>query len=353
MTSRERVLTALRHEKPDRVPLMELWIDPKVVQALLPGGTSNDVAVELGMDVVTVATMVYRDDEVEWVDREQGLFRDKWGALQTKTAEAIPIPTRPSVIDSEADLAAYTPPDPRDSPILPEIRALREKHPDKAVAVVGEGGWATAVWIRSGLENVFLDMALRPDFLRGVLQIGIDYYAELFRLALAAGADTILMGDDYAGKTGTMMSPKQFEELILPGDAAVVDAIKKAGGTCIKHSDGDLWSILDRIVGTGIDMLGPLEPNCGMDLAAVWERYEGKVSVMGNVDVDLLSRGSREDVIAVTKDLLARASVNGGHIMSSGNSISSSVSPDNFVAMVETTREFGTYPIDLDALRRT
>ena len=349
MNSRERVITALQHGKPDRVPLMELWIDPRVVQALLPGGTSNRLAVELDMDVVTVPTMVYEDNEVQWIDREQGLFRDKWGALQTKTAEAVPIPTNPSVIESEADLAAYKPPDPRDSPVLAKVRALREQHPDKAVAVVGEGGWATAVWIRSGLENVFLDMALRPDFLKGVMQIGVDYHTELFELALEAGADIILMGDDYAGKTGTMMSPKQYEEQILPGDAAVVAAIKKAGGYCIKHSDGDLWSILDRIVGTGVDMLGPLEPNCGMDLAAVWDRYDGEVSVMGNVDVDLLSRGSREDVIEVTKDLLARASVNGGHIMSSGNSISSSVDPDNFVAMVKTTKQLGTYPIDLGA----
>jgi len=350
MTSRERMIAALQHKKPDRTPVMELWVDPKVVEAILPGRDWNDVVEHLGMDAVTVPTMVYEDHEVEWVDRENGLFRDKWGALQTRTAEAVPVPTSPSIIETEADLAAYKPPDPAASPVLAKVRDLRERFPDKAVAVIGEGGWAAAVWIRSGLENVFMDMMLRPDFIQAVMGIGVDYYSELYRLAIEAGADIVLLGDDYAGKTGPMMSPAQLDEMVLPNDAAVVAAIKKAGGYCIKHSDGNLWPILDAIVATGPDALGPLEPNVGMDLAEVWEKYEGKVSVMGNVDVDLLSRGAKDEVVAVTKDLLARVSVNGGHIMSSGNSISSSVDPENFVAMVETTRQFGTYPIDVAKL---
>jgi len=350
MTSRERVIAVMEGRLPDRVPLMELWVDPKVVNAIVPGGTSNDVVEKLGLDVVTVPTMVYEEDEVEWVDRERGLFLDKWGAMLTHTEEAVPVPTSPSIIETAADLAAYQPPDPAKSPVIEKVRALRERYPDKALAVIGEAGWASAVWIRSGLENLFMDLMLRPDFARAVMQIGVDYYSELSQLAIAAGADIVLLGDDYAGKTGTMMSPAQYEELILPTDAAVVAAIKAAGGYCIKHSDGDLWAILDLLVGTGIDMLGPLEPNAGMDLARVRERYEGRVAVMGNVDVDLLSRGTRDDVIAVTRQLLAEVSINGGHIMASGNSISSAVNPDNFMAMVETTQELGTYPIQLDKL---
>ena len=335
----------LEHGKPDRVPLMELWVDPKVVEAITPGETWNDLAVHLDMDVVTVPTMVYEEDEVEWIDREAGLFRDKWGALQTRTEEAVPVPTAPSIFETDEDVASYTPPDPRESPVIDKVRELRRQHPDKAVAVIGEAGWAAAVWMRSGLQNVFMDLMLRPDFLKAIMQIGVDYYSELYRLAIDAGADIVLLGDDYAGKTGPMMSPQQYEEIILPTDAAVTSAIKDAGGYCIKHSDGDLWKLLDMIVGTGVDALGPLEPNAGMDLAEVWETYNGQVSVMGNVDVDLLSRGTKEEVIAVTRDLIRRVSVNGGHIMSSGNSITSSVNPGNFIAMVETTKEFGTYPI--------
>ena len=354
MNSRERMLTVLRHELPDRVPLMELWIDPVVVHAILPGASSNELAAHLGMDVVTVPTMIYADSEIEWVDRDQGLFRDKWGALQALTHDAVPVPAKPPRIETDKDLAGYIPPDPRQSPVVGEVRALKQLFPagEKAIAVVGESGWAPAVYLRGGLENLLMDLALRPGFAKELMRIGMAYYTELYRLAIAAGADIVLLGDDYADKRSTMMSPAHFEDVVLPGDAAVVAAIKDAGGYCIKHTDGNITGIMDMLVGTGLDALGPLEPVPGMELAKIAKRYDGRLTVMGNVDVDLLSRGSAAEVVAETKRLLAQVSANSPHIMSSGNSIASSVSPDNFVAMVNTTLEFGNYPIDVARLQQ-
>jgi uroporphyrinogen decarboxylase len=142
------------------------------------------------------------------------------------------------------------------------------------------------------------------------------------------------------------MSPAQFEDIILPCDAAVVAAVKGAGGYCIKHIDGDVRKIMDQLVGTGLDCLGPLEPVPGMELDRILARYPGRICVMGNVSVDLLSSGTREQVIDETQRLLATVSARGPHIMSSGNTIASSVKPENFLAMVETTKRYGTYPID-------
>lgn len=124
----------------------------------------------------------------------------------------------------------------------------------------------------------------------------VEYNRELHRLAIAEGADLIVLGDDYAHKTGTIMSPAHFREFVLPGLAEVVQNIKSHGAYCVKHTDGNIWAILDDIVNTGIDGLGPLEPG-------------------------------------------------GGHILSSGNSITSAVQPENFRAMVETAHEHGRYPI--------
>jgi uroporphyrinogen decarboxylase len=237
--------------------------------------------------------------------------------------------------------------------VLDKVRAFRKKYPrgEKAIVIIGESGWAPGVFLRGGLENILMDLAVRPEFVKDLLKIGVEYYGELYRLAIPLGADVVLLGDDYASKTGTMMSPAQWHEVILPADAQTVSAIKKAGGYCIKHTDGDIRKIMDGLVGTGLDCLGPLEPLPGMELDAVLERYPGKISVMGNVDVDLLSRGSVEDVVKATKRLLATVSVHGGHIMSSGNSISSSVNPENFLALVRTTQELGAYPINVSKPR--
>lgn len=348
MNSRERVIAALRHQKPDRVPLMELWIDAKIVQTLLPGGSWNDLIEHLGLDVVTVPTMVYGSEEIEWVDKSAGLFRDKWGALQRLTEEAVPVPANPPRIETENDLVEYRAPDPARSPVISKISALKKKYPDgeKAIAVIGESGWAPGVFLRGGLENILLDLALRPGFVANLMEIGANYYCELYRLAIAAGADVILLGDDYASKTGPMMSPAQFNEIILPADRKVVEAIKNSGAYCIKHTDGDIRKIMDALVATGLDCLGPLEPLPGMELQSVLKRYPGKISVMGNIDVDLLSRGAMNEVVQATKRCLVTVSPDGAHILSSGNSISSSVKPENFLAMINTAKKFGRYPIN-------
>ena len=147
MTSLERVLTVLRHGTADRVPLGELWIDPKVVEAIAPGATANDLVEQLDMDMVVAHTMIYEPHEVEWVDAEKKVFRDKWGALQTLTQDAIPIPTKPARIETPEELAAYTPPDPAESPVLDKLRALKARYPngEKVVTLVAESGWAPAL----------------------------------------------------------------------------------------------------------------------------------------------------------------------------------------------------------------
>ncbi len=352
MNSRQRIAAVLEHRLPDRVPLAELWIDPAVARAICPGEEAERLAEQIGLDVVSVLTMVYEDHEVEWVDRRKRIFRDKWGALQIGRRDGIPVPAKPPRIETPADLVSYRPPDPADSPVLEKIRRLKQRYPngEKAICCVGESGWAPAVFLRGGLENLLLDFGLRPDFVRDLMKIGTEYYCALLPLAVRAGADVVLLGDDYSDKNGPMMSPRQFDELILPCDAAVVAAVKSAGAYCVKHTDGDIRKIMDQLVGTGIDGLGPLEPVPGMELAPILQRYPGKIAVMGNVSIDLLSRGSVDDVIRQTKRLLATVSANGPHIMSSANTITASVKPENYLALVHTTQEFGRYPIDTERL---
>jgi uroporphyrinogen decarboxylase len=169
---------------------------------------------------------------------------------------------------------------------------------------------------------------------------------ELYRKLIDEGVEIVLLGDDYAGKTGPFMSPAHFERFILPGLKTVVQEVKRKGAYCIKHTDGNIWKIVDMIISTGIDMLGPLE-SAYMALDEVRSHAHGLVGVMGNIDVDLLSRGTVEDVVHTTKELIRNVSPPGGHILSSGNSISSSVTGENFMAMIDTVKQHGSYPISI------
>jgi uroporphyrinogen decarboxylase len=85
-----------------------------------------------------------------------------------------------------------------------------------------------------------------------------------------------------------------------------------------------------------------------MDLALIKKNYGDKVLLMGNVDCGhVLHLGTREDVIADTKRVIREASPGGGHILSSSNTIHSSVPYANYMQMLETARKYGKYPIEI------
>jgi uroporphyrinogen decarboxylase len=347
MTSRERVLRTLKGELPDRVPLMELFIDQKVIDSIFKGMCYEDFIEYVDMDVVTCLTMADEPEDVLWVDRSRGIWRDKWGALQEVTAEVISVPATPPRIESESDLQHYEPPDPSQAVVLKYAKKLADRFKgNKAIAVVGEAAFAPSQNLRAGLDSLMMDYILQPRLVSKLSKIAVDYHVELYRKLIDEGVEIVLLGDDYAGKTGPFMSPAHFERFILPGLKTVVQEVKRKGAYCIKHTDGNIWKIVDMIISTGIDMLGPLE-SAYMALDEVRSHAHGLVGVMGNIDVDLLSRGTVEDVVHTTKELIRNVSPPGGHILSSGNSISSSVTGENFMAMIDTVKQHGSYPISI------
>lgn len=348
MNSRERIFSVLNNQIPDRVPVMEIFIDPKVVQSICPGISYEDFFDYADLDVVTCLTMADEPENINWVDKNKMLLRDKWGALQQLTDEVLPVPIEPARIQTDIDLASYQPPDPNKSPVFKCVRKLvRHYKGKKAIAVIGEAALAPAEYLRAGLSNLMMDFATRPKFVKKIMQIGADYHIELYRkLIKDEGVEIVVLGDDYAYKSGPFMSPKHFEQFIQPALKNVVKAIKDAGGYVIKHSDGNIWKIIDMIASTDVDMVGPLEP-AYMDLKEVRMHFDKKIGVLGNVDIDLLSRGTVEQVTNAVKKIIQNVSPLGGHIISSGNSISSSVKGENFMTMIETVKKLGKYPINV------
>ena len=165
--------------------------------------------------------------------------------------------------------------------------------------------------------------------------------------AIDEGADIVLTGDDYAYRTAPIMSPDNFRDFVLPYLQEMVDIAKRRGVPFIKHTDGNLWSIIDMIIDTGIDALDPIEPIAGMDIGLVKEKYGDRIAIIGNIDcTELLTHGSEDDVMEAVKETIAKAGVGGGYILASSNSIHPGVEPKNYKAMVKAARAYGKYPLE-------
>ena len=197
-----------------------------------------------------------------------------------------------------------------------------------------------------GMENMLIALIEDPKSADAVLDLVVDVNEQICRNAVRAGADIITLGDDYAMNTAPLFSPECFQRHILPRLQRVIDAIHDEGGLVIKHSDGNLWPILDAIVETGAEGLNPIEPSAGMDIIRVKDEYGNRVCLIGNIDCgDLLCHGSIEEVEQAVRACIGTAAPGGGFMLSSSNSIHSSVKPENYVAMVRTGQDFGRYPL--------
>lgn len=342
MTGYERMMTALSRREPDMVPVWELIINRPVIEALFGDISYFDFVERMDLDGVTV----FEDNlAVKWFDSQT--YQDEWGIIWRIEPET-GIPYRiDGPIKSEKDLDNYTPPDPDADHRLKTLEeAVRRFKGEKAIVFLGHDAFEFSHYLY-GMENLLVAYITNPEFVHRLARVVIDYKKRVMERAIEMGADIVMTGDDYADRRGPIMSPDHFREFVLPYLKEMVDLAKSKGVPFIKHTDGNIWPIIDMIVDTGIDGLDPLEPIAGMDIGRVKELYGDRIAVVGNVDCgELLSRGTVEEVVEAVKETIAKASPGGGHILASSNSIHPAVKPENYKAMVEAAREFGRYPID-------
>lgn len=346
MTSRERIFAALERKEPDTVPIHEMIISPNVMEGMLPGCSYLDFVERFQIDTAG-PNRSYDLTGMALIDEEKQLFRDRWGVIRAVGSEMIPYPVE-GPIKTEEDLRNYQAPDPAvDGSLLLLKEAAKRFKGDKAICWVGRDAFITPTYLR-GMDNLLMDFVLNPRFAAGVIDLCLDHALRLNEMAIKAGAEVVVLADDYAWRNGPFMSPEHFRQFVLPGLRKCVKSVKDNGAYCIKHTDGNLWSILDMIVGTGIDGINPLEPIAYMDIGEVKAKYGDRVAVVGNIDCGhVLSEASVEEVKAAVKECISEAAPGGGHIISSSNSIHSSVKPENYAVMLEATREYGRYPIEV------
>jgi len=343
MTSLQRVIAALERRVPDRVPYFECVIDERVMQAIRPGCTYFEFNDWIEMDNVGFNRSSWRRDNVEIIDEKRGLFRDKWGVIRAFGPESTPAPVEGPIKDPD-DLKRYQPPDPNAPDVIEGLPELAARYKGKkAISVICRDAFFNPAFLR-GTTQFLMDMIDRPKFVHELIEVTLSYDIPAMVRMVKAGADVVVFGDDYADKNSTLMSPKHFKEFILPGLKRCVDAAHEAGAYVIKHTDGNIMGILDMILQTGIDGLNPLEPVAGMDIGLLKEKYGDRVCLVGNIDCGyLLSQAPVEEVRQVTRETIQKAKPGGGFILSSSNSIHSSVKPKNFLAMLETWRQYRDY----------
>lgn len=343
MNSYERVMTALRRRQPDRVPVVEFVIDPKVMAQAVPN--AKDVADgmdKLGMDAVSCGVTFAKVE-----DCDDGTWIDEWGVRYKSGPEVVAHPIAGPIATAE-DFKTYQPPDPNAPGRLGELPDLVERYKGRrAILFHQRAAFMWAAYLR-GIDQLLMDLLIEPDFAKDLMDMVLEVNLGIARNAIAAGADVIVLGDDYAHNGGPMMSPEIFRTMILPRLTKMVETIHDAGALCVKHSDGNLYPLLGDLVSCSCNALNPIEPVAGMTLAETKRRVGDTVALMGNIDcAHLLPYGTPEEVRQAVRQAISDAASGGGFLLSSSNSVHSSCKAENLIAMVQAVHEFGQYPINV------
>jgi uroporphyrinogen decarboxylase len=338
MTSEERVLCVLQRGQPDRVPHFEWLVDRRVREALCPGAKDhNDFAVQIGQDAV-IADPIFKKERVS-----TNRWLSEWGYVSQDTAEEHGIEVE-SPIKTLADFERFTPPNPHESWRFTAVEeAVRDYGGKKAVIVHLNDVFSLPRYLM-GMQDLLMAIVAEPELVKALVEMSVNINLELAKEVAVRGAKIIYTGDDYAYNKGPLMSPKHFREFLYPGLCRVMQGYKELGLYVIKHTDGNLWRILDMIIDSGIDCLDPIDPQAGMDLGEVKAKYGDRVALKGNVDcAQLMTFGTPDEVVEATKEALRKGMPGGGFILSSSNSIHSTVKPENYAAMLQTLHECGRY----------
>jgi uroporphyrinogen decarboxylase len=268
---RRRVAAALARERSDRVPLGELHVDDRLLAGLvgLAGTDRLDAATRFGV-----------------LDR---LHLDAIGAYPL-LANGAPLLGAHLALERAGEPVCHLGvklglPDPVGLDWSP-VRQASDASPFFVVSVVpgpfGELAYAT------GIERFLLLAWREPDRARRLAEEMVDYGLELARLAVAAGAEGFVVGEDIAWDGGLLLRASTYRQLFLPALKREVDGLHRLGGPVVLHSDGDLRGLIGDLAATGIDGLHGCVPSFGLDLRSLDEQSGRRLSFWGNLGLDSL-----------------------------------------------------------------
>ena len=378
LSSRDRVLCALNHEEPDRVPI---FFGASGATTMLAAAYDRFKAY-LGLRSETEVwwrgmQYAYLDEEVmqrfgsdgrlllagpvpSTLERDlpDGSFFDSWGIHWRREPDCAyyEIAENPLAHTRIEDLASYPWPDLGHPSRFVGLKEQARKIQQAGYAVVGLSSISPFEYsyILRGVERWFMDLGGDPDFATALLhQVAEVQKAGAVRLLEEAGEyiDVVVMGDDLGSQNGPLISPAMYRKLIKPLHAELIETVKaRTHAKVFYHSDGGVYPFLNDLVEIGVDLLNPVQVSArGMgDTARLKKEFGSRLSFCGAIDTqEVLPHGTPADVRHEVRRRIQDLAPGGGYILAAVHCLQPDVPPENVIAMLEEAQIAGRYPLAL------
>jgi len=399
MTPRERVLAAIRHQEPDRVPIdlgatavsgimavcykklkTYLGIDEGHTRVYEPmqqlALVEKPILDRFHVDVVGVTSRIHAESEAwkPWVlsdgseatislgfnaesDGAGGyVLKDSKGNIRMRSPESCPYfePSYFPLADMKtvSELDDFNPrliSDQYLDSLHDNARFLYE-NTDYAIIDSFGGNMLEAGQFLRGWEQFMMDMAADPDFTHALLdKLTESYLANLKRYLEAVGdfIQVVQMGDDLGTQTNTQLSPAMYQEYIKPRHEAVYQFVRKHSNVAVfLHSCGSIYKLIPDLIEEGVQILNPVQISAAdMEPKRLKEEFGDKLSFWGGgCDTQImLPTATPEAIREHVRQQMEIFKPGGGFIFNQVHNIQFDVPPENVVAMLDAAYEFGIY----------
>ncbi|MBI3851361.1 MAG: hypothetical protein HY298_13955 [Verrucomicrobia bacterium] len=338
MTSRERVLTALAHQQPDRTP-RDFWAEPPALNRLFQhlGHSDSDRLMEdLGVDIAHLDAPPTPERPIGG-----GIYQNFWGErfVYKDTPWG---PMREDAPGALADASSFAKLEALDwpTPDCIDRSLLREQcrhHQQRALLYGFADVWQRPALVR-GWEGMFVDMAERPDWVHFLCRKFTDFYVEDYTRAAEitdGRIDLYLLISDLGSQRGPLISRPMFERFVAPYLKEMIDRIHALRGRVLFHSCGAINAFIPRLIELGVDVLDPIQP-VGQDMqpGTLKAAYGRQLSFHGGIDMQhLLPHGAPNQVTAEARRYCELLGAGGGYILGPAHFFQPDVSPENIIAM--------------------
>ncbi len=382
MKSRERVILALNHREPDRIPIdlggsicssihKNAYIDLKkhlgmeleeiqmadYVQQLpyLDEALLERFGVDFRMVQLPAATAPGLEI---FEESDYYAFIDRWGSKLHMPKDGglyfdwVDFPIKEASMEALKAYAWPTPDPPEYNARLREQAKCLYENTDYALvgsAVIG-GGIFEQPARTMGLENFLIALITEPQFADRMMGQITEIYIESCKNYLEQVGEYLQVftyWDDVCGQDGWLISPDIYREMIKPKQRRLLEVIKsKTDAKVYYHSCGAVFDLIPDLINLGFDILNPVQVSArGMDTKRLKETY-GKDIVFwgGGVDTQrVLPFGRPDEVKDEVRQRIDDLAPGGGFVFAAVHNIQALVPPENIATMFEAALEHGKY----------
>lgn len=373
MTSRERVKKALNHEEPDRIPVdnggyvsgmhevayknlldylgyQDEIVLTDAVQRLAK--VSDKVLNYLGVD--TRYLFVNSPAGWEYKEDEAGSWEDEWKVVRKRCGYYCDSLYHPLAAATLEDLKGYKFPNPNDPSryegLKHQAKTLFENSDFALVGGTIQALYCPA-WDLRGYEQFMYDTAAEPELANYLLDKILDWNMAFYDNYLNEIGDYIeflWIGDDWGSQSGPLINPVEFRKNVVPRFKQLTDFIKtKTNAKIAYHSCGSVYWAMQDFIDMGVDILHPIQPNANEmgDSERIKKNFGKQLSFHGGTNNQGLFHGEKELIISDAKEKIRYFAPGGGYVFSSGHNIQANCPPENIIALFDTVKKFGKYPI--------